>query len=392
VYADDFLRPWHDALASFLPPIQSFDAHTHTGSNDPDGFRCSVEELLDALGEIGARAAVFTMHEPDGYPPANDRVLAEAAASDGVLVPFCRLDPHRDGAAAEAERCLDAGARGIKLHPRAEQFRLSEPGTEPIFAVANERGVPVLVHAGRGIPALGRDALDLAGRHPGARIILAHAAVCDLAWIWRHAADHPNLFFDTAWWSAHDLLTLFSLVPPGQILWGSDTPYGTPLQSQIMAFRCALQAGLSTEALVSIGGAQMTRLVAGEEPVALGPAPGIDSLAGDVLLARVCTYLQTAIARMMVRADPQEYLALARLACEVGEDAPQAAVCRSVLALVDRFDRYLERNPPEFAGEHPGARFPGMHLVVTASIVALTPDAPLPVDVEPERVGEREAG
>jgi hypothetical protein len=332
------------------------------------------------------------MHEPGGYPPANDRVMAEAEASNGVLVPFCRLDPHADGAAAEAERCLDAGARGIKLHPRAEQFRLEEPETEPIFAVADERGVPVLVHAGRGIPALGSDALDLAGRYPGARIILAHAAVCDLAWIWRHAADHPNLFFDTAWWSAHDLLSLFSLVPPGQILWGSDAPYGTPLQSQIMAFRCALQAGLTPEMLVSVGGGQMMRLVSGQDPQGLGPAVGTDALPGDVLLARVCTYLQTAIARMMVRADPHEYLALARLACEVGEDAPQAAVCRSVLALLDRFESYLESNPPELAGDHPGARFPGMHLVVTASIVSLTPDAPLPGDVEPERVGEREAG
>jgi hypothetical protein len=138
----------------------------------------------------------------------------------------------------------------------------------------------------------------------------------------------------------------------------------------------------------------MARLVSesGEQPVDLGAPVGTDRLSGDLLLARVCTYLQTAIARMMVRADPQEYLALARLACEGGEDVEQAPVCRSVLALLDRFDRYLASNPPELAGDHPGARFPGMHLVVTASIVALTPDVPLPQDVEVERVGAREAG
>src|SRR3954468_16381 len=293
VYADDLLRPWREAVLASLPPIASFDAHTHTGSNDPDGFRCSPEELLEGLELIGARAAVFTMHEPDGYPAANDRILEEARASGGVLVPFCRLDPRVGGAAAarEAERCLDADARGIKLHPRAEQFRLEEPETEPIFAVANERQVPVLVHAGRGIPALGRDALDLAGKYPEARIILAHAGVCDLAWIWRHAADHPNLFFDTAWWSAQDLLTLFSHVPPGQVLWGSDAPYGTPLQSQIMAFRCALQVGVSPEALVTVGGGQMERLVTGADPLDLGPAAGTGSLSSDVLLWRGCSLL-----------------------------------------------------------------------------------------------------
>jgi uncharacterized protein len=391
VYADDLLTPWRDAVVEALPPLRSFDAHTHTGSSDPDGFRCSPEQLLAGLGEIGARAAVFTMHEPDGYPPANDRILEEARASDGVLVPFCRLDPRIGGpeAAREAERCLDAGARGIKLHPRAEQFRLEEPETEPLFAVANERGVPVLVHAGRGIPALGADALDLAGRYPRARIILAHAAVCDLAWIWRHTADHPNLFFDTAWWNVQDLLTLFSLVPPGQILWGSDAPYGTPLQSQIMAFRCALQAGVGPDAMVSIAGEQMERLVGGEDPVPLGAAPGTERLSHDVLLWRVCSYLQTAAARMMLRDAPEEYLALARLACEVGDDAPQAPVCRSVLALLDRFDEYVASHPPEMELSGPGSRFPGLHLVVTASIVSLTPDVPLPADVEPESAGER---
>jgi hypothetical protein len=389
VYADDYLRPWHEALVASLPPVASFDAHTHTGSNDPDGFRCSPEQLLAALGEIGSRAAVFTMHEPDGYPVANDRVLAEAARSDGVLVPFCRLDPHAGGAAAEAERCLDAGARGIKLHPRAEQFRLEEPETEPIFAVADERRVPVLVHAGRGIPALGRDALDLAGKYPGARIILAHAAVCDLAWIWRHAADHPNLFFDTAWWNAHDMLTLFSLVPPGQLLWGSDAPYGTPLQSQITAFRCALQAGLDGSVVQSIGGAQMARLVEREEPLDLGPAPGGGAVSHDLLLARVSSYLQTAAVRMMLSDEPEEYLALARLACEVGDDAPQAPVCRSVLALLDRFERYSSNAPPELEASIGGRRFPGIHVIITASIVALTPDVVLPPDPEPESVGER---
>jgi hypothetical protein len=389
VYADDLLRPWHDALIASLPPIDSFDAHTHTGSNDPDGFRSSPEELLEALGSIGARAAVFTMHEPDGYPAANDRVLAEAAASGGVLVPFCRLDPHAGDPAAEAERCLDAGARGIKLHPRAEQFRLEEPETEPIFAVADERRVPVLVHAGRGIPALGRDALDLAAKYPGARIILAHAAVCDLAWIWRYAADQPNLFFDTAWWSAADLLTLFAHVPPGQILWGSDAPYGTPLQSQIMMLRCALQAGVEPSAVQSVAGGQMARLVTGQEPLDLGQAPGTGNLIGDVLLGRVATYIQVATGRMMLRDESEEYLALARLACEVGDDAPQARVCRSVLALLDRFDRYQDGLPPELESTGPGSRFPGLHLVVTASIVAATPDVVLPPDPEPEDVGER---
>ena len=389
MYADAYLRPWYDAAAAVVPGWKPFDAHTHTGADDPDGYRLTVRELLDGLAEIGSDAAVFTMHEPGGYPPANDRVLAEAAASDGRLVPFCRLDPHSGDAAAEAERCLDAGARGIKLHPRAERFRLEERLTEPIFAVANERRVPVLIHAGRGIPALGRDAVELCERFPGARLILAHAAVCDLGWIWREAPSHPNLFFDTAWWNATDLLALFALVPPGQILYGSDAPYGTPLQSTLLALRCALQAGVDPQAWPEIGGGQMRRLCAGEDPVDLGPAPGHGSIETDLLLERVSSYLQTAVGRLLLREAAEEYVALARLACEVGDGAPQAPVCRSILALLDRFDHYAEEQPEDLREKEGEQRFPGLHLVITAAGVALTPDVPLPAEPEPVAAGER---
>jgi uncharacterized protein len=130
VYSDEIVRPWFDAVVAEVPGVRVFDVHTHTGANDPDGYRATLDQLLAALDAADATgAAFFTMHEPVGYPPANDRVLAEAEAAGGRLVPFCRVDPHA-GAAAEAERCFDAGARGIKLHPRAERFRLAEPEVE----------------------------------------------------------------------------------------------------------------------------------------------------------------------------------------------------------------------------------------------------------------------
>ena len=165
------------------------------------------------------------MQEPDGYPEANDLVIAVAAESDGALVPYCRVDPH-SGAVAEARRALDAGARGIKLHPRAERFTLDVPAVRELVAIAHERRLPVMIHAGRGIPALGRHSLELASEFGDARLILAHGAVSDLAWLWRELPAHPNLLIDTSWWNPADLYALFRLVPPGQIVWASDSPYG----------------------------------------------------------------------------------------------------------------------------------------------------------------------
>src|SRR4051794_8953001 len=116
---DAALLPWLERTLVEVPGAHLLDAHTHIGSNDPDGYRCTPAELTAALDQIDARAFVFAMHEPDGYPPANDMILAAAENAGGRLFPFCRLDPHA-APLQEARRCLDAGASGIKLHPRAE--------------------------------------------------------------------------------------------------------------------------------------------------------------------------------------------------------------------------------------------------------------------------------
>ncbi len=353
-----------------MPGLELFDAHTHLGQNDPDGMKQRPDELMDGIGAAAARGAfVFPMHEPDGYPAANDMVLAAARDSDGALVPFCRVNPH-ERPVAEAERCLDAGARGIKLHPRAERFTLDHPALPDLVALAHERRLPVLIHAGRGIPALGVHALELAARFPDARLILAHAGICDLSWIWRAAPDHPNLLFDTAWWMPTDLLSLFTLVPPGQIVFASDAPYGNTLMSASFQLRLALEAGLSQDQLRSIAGSQALRLAAGEPLVPVGPAVGEREQAPHVLLERVAQFVLLATIQLFRGNDASEMLALARLACDVPPEIDDAPLFAAVLNLLDLHDRIA-------AAAAAGDRRPRA-LLILAATVARTPDVPVP--------------
>jgi predicted TIM-barrel fold metal-dependent hydrolase len=370
VYDDALIRPWFESAVERVPGLSLFDAHAHIGQNDPDGLQLSTPELVDTMEAIGARSVVTPMHEPDGYPAANDRVLEMCERSAGRLVPFCRVDPHHDSL-GEARRCVEAGARGIKLHPRAEQFELSDPELEGLFALAHERRLPVLIHAGRGIPTIGRDALALAERFPSAALILAHGAICDLNWIWREAQQRPNLFFDTAWWHSTDLAALFALIPPGQILYGSDPPYFTPMLIATCVIRTALQAGLDTDRLRAIGGGQLERLLSGKDPLDLGPAVGGRRSPPSILLERVNAMLLLAVSRMLLGDTGYEPLALARLACDIGaDDAPETEVCRSVLALLELQGRS--------AREGEGFAAPGAGLVMLAANITRTPDVPLP--------------
>jgi uncharacterized protein len=361
-----------------VPGLELFDAHTHLGQNDPDGMKQTPEELVSSLRSAGARGAfTFPFHEPDGYRDANDAVIEAAAASGGLLVPFCRVNPH-DDPLPEAERSLKNGAQGIKLHPRAEEFTLDHPGVKPLIALADERSLPVLIHAGRGIPALGLDAVELAEEFPNARLILAHAGICDLSWIWRVAADLPNLLFDTAWWIPTDFETLFSLVPPGQIVFASDAPYGSTLLSAAFQLRWALQLGFSVDQIRSITAGQSLRIAAGEPLQPCGPAIGEREKSPHLLLDRVAYFLLFSAMGTMRGVDPTEMLALARLACDVPEEIDDAPVFAAIRGLLDDYEAY--------AAEHPDERRRITFLILAAT-VARTPDVPIPPAVL-ERAGD----
>jgi len=381
VQADELIVPWLDALRPALAGAALLDAHTHIGVDDPDGFRCTAAELLEALDLARARGIVFAMQEPGGYPPANDAVLAAAQASGGRLIAFCRVDPNADPL-AEARRCLDAGARGIKLHPRAEGFTLAHPAVGELCELAAERGVPVLTHAGRGIPSLGRDAVALTGRLPGLRLILAHAAITDLSWIWSALPERPNLMIDTSWWNPVELLALLSVVPPGHLLLASDAPYGTPALGAAMLLRCAIHAGLSGERLSAMAGRRAERVLAGEELPDLGPAPG-PGPAPDPLLERLASQCVSAIGQLLAGGpDAGGALALARLGCRLPDSDPRARVAASAAELLAAAESALAAGN----GDRDSRRH-AVRVTMLAAAAARCPDAPLPEPGAVARVG-----
>jgi predicted TIM-barrel fold metal-dependent hydrolase len=359
-----------------LGAAEWFDAHTHIGQNDPDGRKATAEEILGGLDQARVqRGMVFAMHEPDGYSAANDAVLAAAAASDGRLVPLARIAPNADGAVAEAQRCLAAGAAGFKLHPRSDAFGLPHPVVEEVVALAHEQRAPVLFHAGRGIPHLGEAVVDLARRYPGARLILAHAGISDLGWIAEDAAQLGNLFFDTAWWNVADQLQLYATIPPGRILFASDMPYGPGIFAAFCFLRVARAVGHGPEALRSIAGGQLARVVAGQEPADVGPAPGVHAVGERVIQAeRVVSYCSVALQLAFRGFDPSESIALARLACQTPPDGRVA----SLLGYADRLLSIAQEN----GQARPDVPFSWMPATLLAMVIAGTPEVgppPAPV-------------
>jgi hypothetical protein len=272
--ATDLLQRVDEGVRALLPVDAVLaDAHTHLGL-DEDGMTLAVEDLLAGMEANGvSRALVFPLHDPErrpAYRVPNDRVLAWAGASRGRLVPLARLDLNEDPI-GEARRAIAAGARGIKLHPRAQAFDVDDHRLEPVFALAEEHRMPVLIHAGRGMPPIGTQLARVSERHPGAILILAHAAIVDQDRICSLVAGHPNVFFDTSTWGVADVLSLFSRVAPEQVLWATDLPYGNYTSSLALVASLLDELDAPEEVRRSVLGAGLEGIVRGELPALSAP-------------------------------------------------------------------------------------------------------------------------
>jgi hypothetical protein len=246
---------------------------------------------------------MFCMDEVDRHPAfraANDRTLAYAERSGGRLIPFVRLDLSEEPI-EEATRCLDLGARGIKLHPRAQRFLLNDERLAPVFELAADRGVPILIHGGRGLPPIADHLHRLVERYPGSQLIIAHAGIADLGSLAGYFAGMAGVFFDTSVWSAIDLLSLYHLVSPEQVVYASDYPYGQQPSSLLIAIRTAHVAGLDDAQLRMMLSGTANRIAAGEPPLEPTAPIGNQTFSQPMAFARIHQYLSMATPLLWTR-------------------------------------------------------------------------------------------
>ena len=376
--AQELLARYDAELRRELPAgAEIFDAHTHLG-NDIDGMEGRYDELLGILERYGiARAFMFCLDEPDRHPAfrtANDRTLAYAERSGGRLIPFVRLDLTEEPV-EEATRCLDLGARGIKLHPRAQRFMLNDDRLAPIFALAAERRVPILIHGGRGLPPIADELRRLVDAHPGAQLIIAHAGIADLGNLAACFAGKRGVFFDTSVWSAVDLLDFLHLVPPEQVLYASDYPYGRQPNSLLIALRTAKLANFSDEELRNMLAGNANRIADGEEAIEPSEPRGRATFRQPMVCARIHQYLSMATPLLWTRQpDTIGVLGLALNACEERDgNVRELDAIRDLLATARELWRGLpesETDPDRLEASR--ATFRLIHL---ADILSCTADA-----------------
>jgi predicted TIM-barrel fold metal-dependent hydrolase len=288
---------YEEEVRKLLPAgADIFDAHLHLG-RDIDGMVGDYDQLESLMEAWGiSRAFMFCLDEPDREPSftaANNRTLAFAERSGGRLIPFVRLDLN-ESPIEEAKRALDLGARGIKLHPRAQKFTASDDRLDPVFELSAERRVPILIHGGRGLPPIAEGLRTLVDRYPEATLIIAHCGIADLAELARCMAGRKGVLFDSSTWSPIDLLDFYRLIPPEQVVYASDYPYGQQPGSLLIVLKTAQVAGYSDSQLRALLAGTANALADGHELPEPTTPLGSDTLSQPLQLARIHQYLSMA--------------------------------------------------------------------------------------------------
>lgn len=220
-----------------------------SGRADLDRIRAfmdSPKAFVGFLDECGIeRAGLINYVAPDvmGFTAeVNDWCARYAAHAPDRLIPFGSVNPRLTAdPAGETQRVLDLGIRGLKIHPPHQLFDVNDyrtggpgAGIREVFRIAEERGVPVMIHTGTSVFPGARNAYadpmpadDVGVDFPKLRVILAHAGRP----LYGDAARflvrrHPNFFVDLSGIPPKRLLHYVPWLADvaDRCLWGSDWP------------------------------------------------------------------------------------------------------------------------------------------------------------------------
>lgn len=173
----------------------------------------------------------------------NDHVFAVCRREPGLLVPCVSINPARRDAVAELERCVERGARVLKIHPPTQGVDIADRRHRPFFAACANHDVLVMVHTGHEHSAPVVD-IDLANPKrleqalaAGCRVVACHAgsgrtddAPDFLPGFVEMVRRHENLWGDTSILCTpgreRDLFRLLDdAAARGRLVHGSDYPF-----------------------------------------------------------------------------------------------------------------------------------------------------------------------
>lgn len=235
------------------------------------------------VGEFCAQAN----EQPD--PPSGAR---------GRLIPFASINPFvTNQLDVELERLVNEfDFRGLKVYPPYQHHYPNDARMYPLYAKAQELGLPVLVHTGssvfKGTRIKYGDPLlmdDVAIDFPDLNILLAHSGrpfwYEQAFWL---ARRHPNVYMEVSGLPGKKLLDYFPRLEElaDKVIYGSDWPGNPSLSLNVEAIRSLPISEATKQAMLYDNAARLLNIASDERPNRQNSPPPDGNLAGDKIIAR----------------------------------------------------------------------------------------------------------
>ena len=213
------------------------DAHCHLG----EGFRSSqsAEALLLEMDKNNVEKAVIVpmdkfiaVYNREG----NDFILEVSKKYPKRFIPMATVNPwFGDKALRELERAFSKGARGLKLHPFLQGFRISDEIVFPLVELAIKYRRPIYFHTGTPVSGMPYQLTELAMRYPECSFIMGHMGFSDF-WndvvlatsavknIYLETSNHVPTFISSVIGNTSYTGPMVGKVGANKILYGSGSP------------------------------------------------------------------------------------------------------------------------------------------------------------------------
>jgi len=240
----------------------------------PQGIRSYLQangiDYAVALAEVSpVTTGTISNEETIAFVDAANALPDPPGGPAGRLLPFASLNPYIEGdLAGRLEQLVQQGFRGIKIYPVYQHHYTNDPRLYPMYARAQELGIPALVHTGssafKGARIKYGDPLhldDVAIDFPGLALLMAHGGrpfwYEQAFWM---ARRHPNVYLEVSGLPGRKLLEYFPRLEEiaDKVVYGSDWPGNPYLRRNIEAIH---DLPLGSEAKELILGGNAARLL-----------------------------------------------------------------------------------------------------------------------------------
>lgn len=207
--------------------VRIIDCHAHIGK-DKDGHKLSADRLIKLMNKSNInKAIVFPLNDIRNnrtFSQPNEEIFQASKTYKDRFIPFFRLNPNTSWK-KEFKLRLKQGFKGVKLHPRSQNFKLNSSPAMKIYEEAEKNALPVIIHTGFGLEAIADDILKITKTFPKLKFIIGHSAFVDIDSVIKKIGKMNNVIFDTSTVKIFDLFDLLKKVDNDKIAFGSDTPY-----------------------------------------------------------------------------------------------------------------------------------------------------------------------